>query len=407
MTSHLSGLKTVDEAHYKPSPLNYQQPSSPFSRPHISCFTGDSRTNDGANALEPASKRQKLEGKPLLASKIALETRKEDCVQDCASEGLVQHPLELTADKKDPAQAADADNLPSVNQKLPTAQTRTLPPFPVRPCITSRKSANCGETLAIERAAVKHVVQVKPYIPEPPSLAPRYHGGSMYNFSNNQLYKLTWPLLGTADYYPWAGNHSEDILNEMTTKQGFYDKGQVPHNETSTARPSVWSSLKHKSGLQVLSSLLISALDQRQIHGTITANCTFKPPPRVTLTDAKREAWLRDLANPTITLRRLSRTIPHGIRGKVLLDHCLTKDIPIARAVWLAKCVGANEIRAFKRKGASGAFAIGGEAKWIRDWTVNVQNFVEGIVGDCGMSAWKSRMSYWYELIVTSAHENH
>ena len=162
----------------------------------------------------------------------------------------------------------------------------------------------------------------------------------------------------------------------------------------------MWSSLKHKSGLQILPSLLVATLDQRQIHGIITANCTFKPPPRVTLTDTKREAWLRDLANPTIALRRLSRTIPHGIRGKVLLDHCLAKNIPTARAVWLAKCVGANEIRAFKRKGASGAFAIGGETKWIRDWTTNVESFVESIAGDCGTPMWRERTSYRYRPII-------
>lgn len=211
-------------------------------------------------------------------------------------------------------------------------------------------------------------------------------------------------ITGTADYYPWIGNHSEDLLNELTTKQGFFDKSLVSHNESTTARPSVWSSLKHKSGLQILSSLLVAALDQRQIHGTVTANCTFKPPPRVTLTDTKREAWLRDLANPAIPLRRLSRTIPHGIRGKILLDHCLAKDIPTARAVWLAKCVGANEIRAFKRKGASGAFAIGGETKWIRDWTTNVESFVENIIAECGTSMWRDRMSYRYYTILAVMH---
>lgn len=183
-------------------------------------------------------------------------------------------------------------------------------------------------------------------------------------------------------------------MNEAVTKQGFYDKLQISQNESNTARPSVWSSLKHKSGLQVLSSLLVSTLNRRQAHGTVTANCTFKPPPRVTLTDTKREIWLRDLANPDIPLRRLSRTIPHGIRGKALLDQCMAKNIGTDRAIWLAKCVGANEIRAFKRKGTSGAFAAGGEAKWIKDWTINVEQFVEGIISRCGSPEWKSQISY-------------
>lgn len=199
---------------------------------------------------------------------------------------------------------------------------------------------------------------------------------------------------GPADLFPWMGHHPEDVLTEQTTKTGFYEKTQVAQNETNTARPSIWSSLKHKSGLQILSSLFVSALDQRQAHGTVIANSTFKPPPRVTLTDTKREAWLRDLADPTIPLRRLSRTIPHGIRGKVLLDHCLHKEIPTGRAVWLAKCVGANEIRAFKRKGTSGAFAVGGEAKWIKEWTSHVEQFVESTIDSCGAVDWKDLINY-------------
>jgi mediator of RNA polymerase II transcription subunit 12 len=146
----------------------------------------------------------------------------------------------------------------------------------------------------------------------------------------------------------------------------------------------------------MLSSVFAAALEKRQTHNTVHAPSTFKPPPRVTLTDNKREAWLRDLANPTVPLRRLSRTIPHGIRGKILLDQCLGKWIPVARAVWLGKCVGANEIRAFKRKGTSGALAVGLEAKWVRDWTTNVQQFVEGVFNAPKSSDWKAKMTYAY-----------
>ncbi|EMR65784.1 putative rna polymerase i activation mediator protein [Eutypa lata UCREL1] len=104
--------------------------------------------------------------------------------------------------------------------------------------------------------------------------------------------------------------------------------------------------------------------------------------------------WLKDLANPSISLRRLSRTIPHGIRGRVLLDQCLNKNVPTDRAVWLAKCVGANEIRAFKRKGVNGTFVMGGETKWIRDWTVNVEQFVETVSNSFSDDDWKAKVTY-------------
>lgn len=168
----------------------------------------------------------------------------------------------------------------------------------------------------------------------------------------------------------------------------------MSQNESNTARPSLYAQFKHRSGLQLLSSVFAATLEKRQSHCKVTAPSTFKPPPRVTLTDIKREAWLRDLANLSVPLRRLSRTIPHGIRGKVLLEQCLGKSVPMSRAVWLAKCVGANEIRAFKRKGTSGAFALGLETKWVRDWTTNVQQFVDGVVDCCGEADWKPKITY-------------
>ena len=201
-----------------------------------------------------------------------------------------------------------------------------------------------------------------------------------------------------ADFSPWTGNHPEDTLNDHTAKQGHYDRTQVSQNESNTARPSLYAQLKHRSGLQMLSSVFAAALEKRQSHNTVTAPSSFKPPPRVTLTDNKREAWLRDLANPSVPLRRLSRTIPHGIRGKVLLDQCLGKGIPVPRAIWLARCVGANEIRAFKRKGTSGALALGLETKWVRDWTSTVQQFLESVISTCGTPDWKMKMTYAYAL---------
>ena len=200
--------------------------------------------------------------------------------------------------------------------------------------------------------------------------------------------------LGYADFFPWTRFHPEDALSEQVIRQGFFDKHSGSQNEQQSARSSLWPILKHKGGLHVLSSSIVSVLERRQALGRIVAPWTFKPPPRVTLTDTKRRAWLRDLANPTIPLRRLSRTIPHSIRGRVLLEHCVNKSIPAARAIWLIKCVGANEMRASKRKGTGGTFAIGGEVKWVRDWTASVEQFVEHVLRSCGADGWKTRMSY-------------
>ncbi|PTB45027.1 uncharacterized protein TrAFT101_000496 [Trichoderma asperellum] len=291
------------------------------------------------------------------------------------------------------ASAADLDHdnhpLPMPKRRLPASQTysklsKRLEP-PPRPTPTFKKDG-----------------RPKPWTVEVPKDAPRYPpaekrpgatGGDPFS---RGLYS------GYADFFPWHGTnnikHHEDDWSYEAIQKGTWDRGS--QNETGTARMTISPAIKQKTGLGALSTIFMGILNQRRHRGHVTAPSTFKPPPRVTLTDTKREVWMRDLANPAISLRRLSRTIPHGIRGRTLLDQCLNKSVPTERAVWLAKCVGANEIRAFKRKGApgGGAFAIAGEFKWVRDWTVFVEQFIESVTFSFGEPDWKAKVTYAIRL---------
>ncbi|KAF4548495.1 Transcription mediator complex subunit Med12-like protein [Elsinoe fawcettii] len=211
----------------------------------------------------------------------------------------------------------------------------------------------------------------------------------------------------TADYRPWVGDAAEDVLNETIIRNGFSDKpANAGQSESNMARPIIWQNLKNKHGMVALSALFIQTMDKRQALGKCTSQSTFKPPPRVTLTDTKREAWLRDLASADVPLRRLSRTIPHGVRNKVLLDQCLSKKIPLARAIWLVKCVGANEIRAFRRKGISGPVALSGELKWIKEWTLCVIQFLDASIRITGQKDWSTNIKYVIRLVTALVDED-
>ncbi|KAH7019927.1 hypothetical protein EDB80DRAFT_870537 [Ilyonectria destructans] len=248
-------------------------------------------------------------------------------------------------------------------------------------------------------APPKKDARPKPYTVEIPPLAPRFVPTRHDAPSRTPVDPFSKGLSsGYADFFPWHGAHHEDEWNGEAITKGTWDKVNLNVPETSSAKLAIFPALKQKSGLNALSTIFMGVLNQRRHRGQINAPSTFKPPPRVTLTDTKREVWLKDLANPAISLRRLSRTIPHGIRGRTLLDQCLNKDVPTERAVWLAKCVGANEIRAFKRKGVNGAFVMGGELKWARDWTVFVEQFVDAVVSGFGESEWKARVTYAIRL---------
>ncbi|KAL8650151.1 MAG: hypothetical protein Q9226_005265 [Calogaya cf. arnoldii] len=385
MTSNTTGFQWVTK------PLNH-------SEQRVLSFSG-TEIHPSRSDAEPALKKQKLD--PLLTPSMRTSE------QNRTPQNLRSQPPEPSDVQKYNASSYTANQSSIVHLDSPAAPSLVFPVrLPHGQHQTRRKLQD-----AVPQRAARNVgaVQTKPFVLEPPSAAPRYPPtAKLGNPRESIAPDPTQALFAdkAADFSPWRGIHAEDVLGEFTIKNGFYDKIQVSQNESGTARPTVWRNYKQQSGLNVLSSLFVSVLDQRQTHGSVTAGCTFKPPPRVTLTDSKREAWLRDLANPTIPLRRLSRTIPHGIRGRALLDHSLAKNIPTSRSLWLAKCVGANEIRAFKRKGASGAFAVGGESKWIKDWTANVEQFLDTLIGTCGADGWRESMTYGLRLATHLFAEN-
>ncbi|CAK7223105.1 RNA polymerase II mediator complex subunit [Sporothrix bragantina] len=196
--------------------------------------------------------------------------------------------------------------------------------------------------------------------------------------SNNRVQKATVRYL---DFNPWRGRHLEDRLTDSTVRMGQYDRLPNPQShttETGSARGWLPLLLRQKNSTMVLGQALAlaNALSREKNH--ISPASQFKLPPRVTVTDTRRETWLRDLTNAAIPLRKLSRTIPHGLRGKVLLEQCMLKSVPVDRAMWLARCVGAQELRAFKRKGTANVSALAeSELRWLKDWTLTVQQFVE------------------------------
>lgn len=275
----------------------------------------------------------------------------------------------------------------------------------------------------VARGGTSRRERLRPYTLEPPPLAQRFPKTAICSPAHAAGYSARARLLGSTseccDFFPWKGNHKEDRVTETQARNGLYDKllvakqnlacaGSPPSQselvlnalktEQASARPSLAPYFQQRSGLQALSDLYLTIMLKRQMYSTVVVPSTFKPPPRVTLPENKRQAWLRDLANPAIPLRKLSRTIPHGLKGPSLLEQCSSKQIPTSRAVWFVRCVGANELRGLKRKGV-GSLAVGGEAKWIREWTVQVTQFLEKAVESCDVIAdgdWRSRMVYTY-----------
>ncbi|KAF9872261.1 transcription mediator subunit Med12 [Colletotrichum karsti] len=391
-----SGLSVQRPTHQRTLSAQYL-PQSPVRKENLIDLT--SETNDAALAQNRYGTLPRRGG-----SRLKLELSNDamlphhpvaDSPSTLTPRLMPKNESSILTDMSSPASAKghpiDADNPP---MPMPKRRPRFVVPAPIKDS-------------PAPVVAIKKDGRPKPYHLETPAAAPRYapfgkprtDATAKQGFGASSGGARESQDMGHADFFPWTGNHPEDQWSETIIKNGYFDKPPATTTETSSAKAALFPALKHKSGLNLLSNIFVGVLNQRKLNGQISSPSTFKPPPRVTLTDTKREMWLRDLANPSISLRRLSRTIPHGIRGRVLLDHCLNKNVPTERAVWLVKCVGANEIRAFKRKGnGPGPFVMGGEAKWLREWTVVVGQFVEGVSTSFGDNDWKAKVQYAIRL---------
>lgn len=57
-----------------------------------------------------------------------------------------------------------------------------------------------------------------------------------------------------------------------------------------------------------------------------------------------RAAFLLELANPSVPLSRLARSVPHGFKSMDAVGLAIDKRIEVERAVWFIQVLGAHEV---------------------------------------------------------------
>ncbi|WVQ98147.1 hypothetical protein IAU59_005269 [Kwoniella sp. CBS 9459] len=178
--------------------------------------------------------------------------------------------------------------------------------------------------------------------------------------------------LGYPDFYPSRPgfDQPEDVLTEENVKNGFSGRNFVAVGaEVFSMHGPIHQHLS-SGGLNLLQQLGKDLIEKRQELMPQVAERTFRIPVRVTYNDTKRLQFLADLSNPSVPLHRLMRTpVPHGFKGVELLDAMFSpstgpgtghnrnpsggvkissESIPLDRALWFIRVLGANEISAHR-----------------------------------------------------------
>ncbi|THH13392.1 hypothetical protein EW146_g6819 [Bondarzewia mesenterica] len=121
--------------------------------------------------------------------------------------------------------------------------------------------------------------------------------------------------------------------------------------ETYTAQEVV-NKRFYENAVSDLEDLMNQIFSRRAEAVPVIPSSSFRMPSRVTLNDAKRQAWFADLANPDVPLSKLGKSVPHGAKGHDLLDLLHTNNVAIPRAVWFLRVLGANETAGLRNKPA-------------------------------------------------------
>jgi hypothetical protein len=152
---------------------------------------------------------------------------------------------------------------------------------------------------------------VKTFEMQAPRWRPRLHPGSR--------------LLGEPDIYIRSDDSSvvpEDEMSEANVKNGMITRAAVG-NETFSAHDMIYDRLKGKAVMQNLSSLFDEVVSRRVQLASLRcgpAPSQYRHPQRVTLNEVKLAAYIKELADPAVPLRKLAKSVPHGYRGERMLD---------------------------------------------------------------------------------------
>lgn len=77
---------------------------------------------------------------------------------------------------------------------------------------------------------------------------------------------------------------------------------------------------------------------------------TYRPPTRTIHNPLMRANFLSALSDPQVPLSRLSKNVPHGIKGEGMLELGWERRVDVARMGWLIGVVGGLEVQSLRNR---------------------------------------------------------
>ncbi|KIK91304.1 hypothetical protein PAXRUDRAFT_830959 [Paxillus rubicundulus Ve08.2h10] len=190
--------------------------------------------------------------------------------------------------------------------------------------------------------------------------------------------------VGYPGFHPPHPGQDEDVLSESNVKTGFI-LGTYVQSELSGVTEALSqidpkrSRVFDHAALTQLETVMGEIFTRRAENIPAIPPWFFKIPSRVTLNDAKRQAWFADLANNDVPLHKLGKSVPHGAKGHDLLDLLQSNNVAIPRALWFLRVFGANETVGLRNKPNYNP------TQYSIDWTNVVTSYLKKQLADIAL----------------------
>lgn len=197
----------------------------------------------------------------------------------------------------------------------------------------------------------------------------------------------------------WTGHQLEDGLSQDVLRSGRVQKRVVTDDKeesgTSCRTFRVGSRSNDDSCIRAVSAFFGRVTGLRKSHPCLLRHQPQILPPRVILTNRRLGQWFDRIADITVPLQKSTRVIPRDLRSRTLLDKCVARKVPVARVVWLVRCMSPSEL-SDRHGGALSEDIVNPERRleWIRGWTAAVQGLVDDQIKEENLAEHKSALVY-------------
>ncbi|KAJ1983035.1 hypothetical protein H4R34_001519 [Dimargaris verticillata] len=208
-----------------------------------------------------------------------------------------------------------------------------------------------------------------------------YAGHAVIDADASSIHDLMFDRLQDGDFVRKLGAYALDILKQQSSALATNSP------ETSRTSPATLERTLSMDSSRLSNEAQTNFTGPRwHLAARVGARSYFQPPVTKYIADTtERDKWWQQLADPTVPLVTLAKSIPRGQRMDRLLETLVQHLVPLTRAVWVIQVIGCDEIQAaMQTKG--GQPLVQAVESYTRTWSLCWLDYIKKLLQEVALA---------------------